>query len=180
MLSRLARSYLQARSSHLRAAIASSHPSAASAGPIRCRRRGSTVPARALATKLVALSGSVETRALAVRSANSSSVTRGAHPHINHPETLVQFPRFQATRSRRTYSPERGRFLMIVSKDRRALTAERLPNPEERRAAPSCQLAGSGSLDAAIVRLRSTAVLQVPRSVGGSEITGCRAVGLTR
>jgi len=72
---------------------------------------------------------------------------------------------------------------MIVSKDRLALTAERpgVPtNHEERRAAPSCQLAGSGSLAAAIARLRSTAVLQVPRSVGGSEIAGCRAVGLTR
>jgi len=72
---------------------------------------------------------------------------------------------------------------MIVSKDRRALTAERLgvpTNHEERRAAPSGHLAVSGSLDAAIVRLRSTAVLQVPRSVGGSEIAGCRAVGLTR
>jgi hypothetical protein len=37
-----------------------------------------------------------------------------------------------------------------------------------------------GFLDAAIVRLRSTAVLQVPRYVGGSEIAACRAVGLSR
>ena len=73
--------------------------------------------------------------------------------------------------------------MMIVGKDRRALTAERLgvpTNHEEQRAAPSGRLARSGSRDAAIVRLRSTAVLQVPRSVGGSEIAGCRAVGLTR
>ena len=47
---------------------------------------------------------------------------------------------------------------MIVSKDRRTLTAERLgvpTNHEERRAAPNRQLAGSGSLDATNVRFRS-------------------------
>lgn len=72
--SRLARSYSQARSSHLRAAVTSLRPSAASAGSIRCRSRGSSVRARASATKLVALSGRVDTSALAVRSANSRSV----------------------------------------------------------------------------------------------------------
>lgn len=74
MRSRLAASYSQARSSHLRAAVTSLRPSAASAGSIRCRSRGSTVRARASATKLVALSGRVDTSALAVRSANSRSV----------------------------------------------------------------------------------------------------------
>ncbi len=74
MRSRLAASYSQARSSHLRAAITSLRPSAASAGSIRYRSRGSTVRARASATKLVALSGRVDTSALAVRSANSRSV----------------------------------------------------------------------------------------------------------
>jgi hypothetical protein len=34
--------------------------------------------------------------------------------------------------------------------------------------------------DTAMVRFRSTAVLQVPRSAGASEIVVCRAVGLTR
>ena len=34
--------------------------------------------------------------------------------------------------------------------------------------------------DTAIVRFRSTAVLQVPRSAGASEIVACQAVGLTR
>ena len=73
-LSRLARSYSQARSSHLRAAIASLRLSAVSAGSIRYRSRGSTVRASASVAKLVALSGKVETSALAVRSTNSSSV----------------------------------------------------------------------------------------------------------
>jgi hypothetical protein len=36
------------------------------------------------------------------------------------------------------------------------------------------------SLDAANARLRSTAVFQLPRSVGGSEIAACRAAGSTR
>jgi hypothetical protein len=88
--SRLARSYSQARSSHLRAAIASLRPSADSAGWIRCRRRGSTVRARASPTKLIALSGSVDTSALAVRSANSSSVNCGAPPHINHTDIRLK------------------------------------------------------------------------------------------
>ena len=81
LLSRLARSYSQARPSHLRAAVASLRSSADSAGPIRCRSRGSTVWPSELRAKLVAFSGDVDTSALAVRSRNSSSVMRSP-PHI--------------------------------------------------------------------------------------------------
>jgi hypothetical protein len=76
LLSRLARSYSQARPSHLRAAVASLRSSADSAGPIRCRSRGSTVWPSELRTKLVAFSGDVDTSALVVRSRNSSLVMR--------------------------------------------------------------------------------------------------------
>jgi hypothetical protein len=85
LLSRLARSYSQARPSHLRAAVASLRSSADSAGPIRCRSRGSTVWPSELRAKLVAFSGDVDTSALAVLSRNSSSVMRSPTAYLPIP-----------------------------------------------------------------------------------------------
>jgi hypothetical protein len=50
----------------------------------------------------------------------------------------------------------------------------------EFRARPSPDRSRIEILDTAMVRFRSTAVLQVPRSAGASEIVVCRAAGLTR